>query len=286
MSASPTAVPGDRYLIGLFTFFCRTIRANLFLTVLLPLAAMMIAYIAALQMPVVFTAQASIRIGRVDGAEATSLIGAVSRINSPAFKQRVVRGMNFPASEGARPAQLIFGSLAAKLETAPDTVSVSVQATSAQQARDIVAVAVALLNEEQRKIQGPLETDIKEQLATYDATISNLVETRDSLAALTKEDAKAMSGDPVLVSLRKVWLSDLVSRNEQRLAAARSERYALSARLGGWRTYPTAILDELFVSSGFAHGRPATIAIMAGAVVFLIFLFRAMLREPKAVLPD
>jgi hypothetical protein len=286
MSASPSTVPGDQYLLGLFMFLCRTIRANLFLTVLLPLASITIAYIAAQRMPIVYTAQASIRIGRVDGADAISLVGAVSRINSLSFKQRVVQGMNFPAAEGPRPAQLIFGSLTARQETAADTVSVSVQATTAQQARDIMAVAVALLNEEQRKIQEPLETDIKQQLATYDATISSLLETRESLAVLTKEDTKAASGDPVLVSLRRVWLSDLVSRNEQRLAAARSERHVLSARLGGWRTYPTALLDELFVSSGFAHARPATIAIIAGAVVFLIFLFRAMLREPKAVRPD
>ena len=180
MSASPSTVPGDQYLIGLFTFLCRTIRANLFLTVLLPLASMTIAYVAALQvMPIVYAAQASIRIGRVDGAEAISLTGAVSRINSLSFKQRVVQGMNFPAAEGARPAQLIFGSLTAKQETAVDMVSVSVQATTAQQARDIVAVAVALLNEEQRKIQEPLETNIKEQVATYDATISSLLETSD-----------------------------------------------------------------------------------------------------------
>ncbi|MEH2554060.1 hypothetical protein V1286_001589 [Bradyrhizobium algeriense] len=286
MSVSSTTVPGDHYLSGLLTFLYRTIRANIFSTVLLPLASMLIAYVAALQLPTVYTAQASIRIGRVDGGEAISLTSAVSRINSLAFKQHVVQGMNFPAAEGARPAQLIFGSLTARQDTAADTVGVSVQATTAQQARDIVAVAVALLNEEQRKIQGPLETNIKEQLATYDATISSLLETRDSLAVLTKEDAKAASGDPVLVALRRVWLSDLVSRNEQRLAAARSERNALSARLGGWRTYPTAPLDELYVSSGFAHARPATIAIIAGAVVFLIFLFRAMLRESKAARPD
>jgi hypothetical protein len=286
MSASPSTVPGDQYLLGLLMFLCRTIRANLFLTVLLPLASITIAYIAAQRMPIVYTAQASIRIGKVDGAEAISLMGAVSRINSVSFKQRVVQGMNFPAAEGTRPAQLIFGSLTAKQETAADTVGVSVQATTAQQARDIMAVAAALLNEEQRKIQEPLETNITEQLATYDATISSLLEARDSLAALTKEDTKASSGDPVLVSLRRVWLSDLVSRNEQRLAAARSERHALSARLGGWRTYPTTVVDELFVSSGFAHARPATIAFIAGAVVFLTFISRAMLRESKAVRPD
>lgn len=286
MSASPSSVPGDQYLLGLFMFLVRTIRANPFLTVLLPLASMAIAYVAAQRMPIVYTAQASIRIGKVDGTEAISLMGAVSRINSVSFKQRVVQGMNFPAAEGAQPAQLIFGSLTARQETAADAVSVSVQATTARQAREIVGVAVGLLNDEQRKTWEPLETDIKEQVATYDATIAGLLETRDALSALTREDSRGTSGDPEAVMLRRVWLSDLVSRNEQRLAAARSDRHALSARLGAWRTYPTALLDEPFVSSGFAIARPLTIAIFAGVVVFLISLAREMLRQPKVVRSD
>jgi hypothetical protein len=283
MSVSPRMVPGDQYLSGLWMFLFRTIRANLFLIFLLPLASMLIAYVAALQMPTVYAAQGSVRIGRVDGAEAISLMGMVSRINSLAFKQRVVLGMNFP--EDTRPARLIFSSLAARQETT-DAVGVRVQATTAQQARDILAAAVDLLNEEQRKIRDALEADIKEQLATSDATIASLLETRASLSALAKEESRDAPGDPASAMLRRVWLSDLVSRNEQRLVAARSERHVLSTRLGAWRTYPTALLDEPFVLPGFAIASPLTIAIFTGAVVFLIFLLRAMLREPKTVRPD
>jgi hypothetical protein len=285
MSVSPRMVPGDQYLSGLSMSFFRTIRANLFLTFLLPLASMLIAYVAALQMPAVYTAQGSVRAGRLDGAEVISLVSMVSRINSLAFKQRVVLEMNFPAAEGTRPALLTLTSLTARQETA-DAFGVSVQATTAQRARDALAAAVSLLNEEQRKIRDPLEADIKAQLAGYDATIAGLLETRDSLSALTKEDSRGASGDPASAMLRRVWLSDLVSRNEQRLAVARSERHTLSTRLGAWRTYPTALLDEPFVLPGFAFARPLTIAIVTGAVVFLIFFLRAMLREPKAARPD
>jgi hypothetical protein len=285
MRVSPNMVPGDQYLSGLSMFLFRTIRANLALTVFLPLASVLIAYVAALQMPIVHTAQGSIRIGRVDGAETISPMGMVSRINSPAFKQRVVQWMNFPSTEGARPARLIFSSLVARQET-PEAVGVSVQAITAQQAHDVVAVAVNLLNEEQGKTREPLEADIKEQIATHDATIARLLETRETLSALTKEESKEASGDPASAMLRRVWLSDLVSRNEQRLVTTRAERHALSAKLGAWRTYPTALLDEPFVSAGFAFARPLTIATFAGAVVFLVFLIHAMLRQPKAVPPD
>jgi hypothetical protein len=285
MSVSPSKVPGDQYLGGLFMFFGRAIRKHLLLMTLLPLIVMAVTYLAALQLPIVYTAQGSIRIGRVDGAEAMSPIGAVSRINSLSFKQRVIQAMTFPAGDGNRPAQLIFGNLTARQETA-GTVAVSVRATTAQQARDALAAAVNLLNEEQRRTLGPLETDIKEQLAASDTTIASLLETRDLLSSLAKEDAKGAHSDPAFAALLRVWLSDLVSRNEQRLVAAKAERRALSARLGAWKTYPTAVLDEPFVSPGFALARPITIAMFAGGVVFLILLLGALLRESKAVRPD
>ena len=128
MSVSPNTVPGDQYLGGLFMFLYRAIREHLFLTVLLPLVAMAVAYFAALQLPPVYTAQGSIRMGRVDGAEATSLLGAVSRINS--FSVQAARGPgneSLPPSTAIGRRKLIFGSLTARQETA-DTLAVSVRA--------------------------------------------------------------------------------------------------------------------------------------------------------------
>ena len=254
MSVSPNAVPGDQYLGGLFMFLCRAIREHLFLTVLLPLVAAAIAYVAVLQLPPVYTAQGNVRIGRVDGTEAMSFTGAVSRLNSPSFKQRVIEAMGLPPVASDRPAQLIFESLAAKQETA-DTLAVSVRATGAQQARDAVATAVSLLDEEQRKIREPLEADIKEQLATNDATITGLLETRELLSALMKENPQGASIDPTSPVLRRVWLADLISRNEQRLTAAKAERHALSAKLGVWRTYPTRLLDDVLYCQDSRFGR-------------------------------
>ncbi|MCK1511875.1 hypothetical protein IVB22_04710 [Bradyrhizobium sp. 190] len=284
MSVSPNAVPGDRYLGGLFMFLCRAIREHLFLTVLLPLVAAAIAYVAVLQLPPVYTAQGNVRIGRVDGTETMGLTGVVSRLNSPSFKLRVIEAMGLPSVDRDRAAQLIFQSLAAKQETA-DTLAVTVRATGAQQARDAAATAVRLLDEEQRKTREPLEADIKEQLATNDATITGLLETRDSLSALMKENGQGASIDPTSLVMRRVWLADLISRNEQRLTAAKAERHALSAKLGVWKTYPTTLLDDVFVLPGFAV-RPATMALLAGGAAFMILLLGVVLRGSKAVRAD
>jgi hypothetical protein len=284
MSALPNAVPGDRYLVGLFMFLCRAIREHLVLTLLLPLVAAAIAYAAVLQLPPVYTAQGNVRIGKVDGAETVSVTGVISRLNSPSFRHRVIEAMGLPPVASDRAAQLIFQSLAAKQETA-DTLVVTVRAPGAQQVREAAATAVRLLEEEQRKIREPLEADIKEQLATNDATITGLLETRDSLSALMKENSQGASIDPTLLVMRRVWLADLISRNEQRLTAAKAERHALSAKLGAWKTYPTTLLDDVFVLPGFAV-RPATMALLAGGATFTIVLLGAVLRGSKASRAD
>jgi hypothetical protein len=278
------SVPGDQYLGGLFLFFGRAIRKHLLVMTLLSLIVMAVTYFAALQLPTVYTAQGSIRIGRVDGAEAISPIAAVSRINSPSFKQRVIQATTLPAGDGNQPAQLILGNLSARQETA-GTVAVSVRATTAQQVRDALAAVVNLLNEEQRRTLGPLETDIKEQLAASETSIASLLETRDLLSSLAREDSKGAHSDPAFAALLRLWLSDLDSRNEHRLAAAKAEQRALSARLGAWKNYPTALLDDAFVSQGFALARPITIAVFAGGVIFLLLVLSALLRESKAVRP-
>jgi hypothetical protein len=281
MSGPPAAVPGDQYLGGLFMFLYRAIQQHLLLTILLPLVAMTIAYLAAQQLPAVYTAQGGMRIGRVDGAEAPA--GAVTRINSPSFKQHLVRVMSLPLSDSTWPSQLIFASLSAKQET-PDSVALTVRATTAQQARDALAAVVGLLNEQQQRIREPLEADIKEQLATYDVTIAGLLATRESLSVLAKDDPKeALPADPASAALRRIWLLDLLSRNEQRLNQARAERRALAARLGAWNTYPAALLNDAFVSKGFSIARPVTIAVFAGGAVFLMVVIGILLRESKAV---
>jgi hypothetical protein len=280
MSCPPATVPGDQYLGGLFMFLYRAIREHLLLTILLPLVAMTIAYLAVQQLPPVYTAQGSIRIGRVDGAEAP--VGAATRISSLSFRQDLVRAMSSSLSDNDRPAQLIFASLSAKQETA-DSVAVTVRATTAQQARDALTAVVGLLNEQQQRIREPLEADIKEQLATYDVTIAGLLATRESLSALAKDDPKEVPADPASAQLRRIWLLDLLSRNEQRLNQAGAERRALAARLGAWNTYPAALLDDAFVSKGFLIARPVAIAVFTGGAAFLMVVIGILLRESKAV---
>lgn len=277
MSVSPSAVPGDQYLGGMVMLLYQTIRAHFFLVVALPLIAAIIVYFGALQLPTVHKAQGSIRIGKMDGEDAMSVATATSRINSPSFKQRVVQSMNLPVADGGRSAQVILRSLTAKQDP-PESIAAGVNATTAEQARGVLVATVGLLNEEQSRIWGPLEADIREELAATDASFASLQTIKQSLSEMVKEEPKEPSGDLASAMLHRLWLADLISRNEQRLAAVTAERRVLTAKLSPSRTYSTALADDVFVSSEFAVARPSTIAILAGALVFLVCLIGVLLR--------
>jgi hypothetical protein len=290
MSEQRSLVSGDQYLAGLVIFFYQAVRKQLLLVILVPLAVMAITFFASQQLSPIYAGQASVRIGRVDGTEAISLQAAVARINSQAFKERVLRSMNLPTTGDDPPAQLIFGSLTARPETS-DSLVVSVRADSNEHLRQGLQVTVRLLNDEQEKIQGPVFEDLRAQLTVVDANIAKLSETRESLLALTKASIAqatpgAQPGGREPVALQSVFLSDLVSRNEERLFNARTTRLALAARLNSWKTYPTTIVDDIFVSRTPIFPRSLLMTFFAGGVAFLGLLLYALLLGRKAVHPS
>jgi uncharacterized protein involved in exopolysaccharide biosynthesis len=141
---------------------------------------------------------------------------------------------------------------------------------------------VQLLNEEQDRVAGPLLADIKEQLVTSEANIASLLQARETLSTLVKA-LEAQPGDTASAAFRSVWLLDLASRGEQRLAGARAERYALASRLGSWKTYPSAIVDGAFVSPAYVSPRTTAIAGGAGALTLLLCILFALMRYPRNI---
>lgn len=271
-------LPGDQYLGGLLMFFLDATRRHLLVIVIGPLVAMLIAFAFAKYLPPTYAGQGNVRMGRVDGAEAFSLQAAVSRVNSQAFKQSLLDALNASAAESGRVSEGAVESLSARAETS-DTMSLAARAAAAKDILRIVQLTVKLLNEEQERIQAPLVADINAQLASIDANIASLREMRESLSSLTKAVSESQSGDAASAALRGVWLSELISRNEQRLAEARAERYRQTVRLSPRQTYPVRILDEVVVSPTPISPRPLRITFFAGGIALVAAFIYALIRE-------
>ncbi len=279
MTEERILISGDHYLGGLLLFFYRTIRRHLLLLVLPTVVVMALAFFVARQLPPVYGVQVSMRIGKVDGVEAVNAQDTMLRINSQSFKRHVLQSMNFSA-DNDRSAQLVLTSLTSRPETA-NTLAVFVRAATKQDVRRAVDVTIRLLNQEQEEIRGPLVADINQQLVASDANIARLLQARDTASALTKAAFEAPQPESAAAISQKILLLDLVSRNEQELANAQTERRVLARRLSPLRTYPAALVDADSAAPARMSLRSSTAMIVGGALTLLVCLLYAFILKPR-----
>lgn len=285
MSEERSLISVDRYLGGLFIFLYQAVRKSLLLMIVVTLLAAAIAYFAAPRPVQIYAAQGSIRIGRVAGAETTNLQAAAARVNALSFKRQVLQSMNLAAIENDQAARLFAESLNARPE-ASGTLTVSVRGSSEQQARQALDTVVRLLKQEQEKASEPEIAEINAQLAENDAYIASLMKTRESRLALKKASTTDAKSEGQADDLRDLLMLDILSRNENTLMNTQAHRRELASRLGSWNTYPTAIADDVLVSSSPGSPRPSRIALLAGGFTFVGFLLYALARRRKVVRPN
>ena len=285
MSEDSGAISGDLYLGGLLTFFFWTIRRHLLLVIVLPLTVMAVIFFATRQLTPVYSAQLSVRIGKVDGAEVQSAQAVGVLINSEAFKTRVLHAMNLPPDDPS--ADVIFDSLTTRPETA-DLMTISVNAGSGERLRQALETTARLMKEEQEKNQQPFISNIQAQLSAVDANISRLEAIQRSLLGLAKSSvtgtaSDSQSNDPSSRTLEAVLLSDLISRNGQALFDAQARRGTLAERMSSWKTYPMIAVDDVYVSPRPVYPRPARMAVIAGLVALLGGFLCSLALGSKAV---
>jgi hypothetical protein len=135
-----------------------------------------------------------------------------------------------------------------------------------------------VLNADQEKLRAPIVAEFNIQMAMIEANIAILMKARETLA-LAESFSPSASADPASLALRRVWLIDLQSRNEEKLAVSANERRALETRLGPSKTFPAALSDDVTIRQ--VSPRPVRSALFAGAIVLLALLLYTMLSRPS-----
>jgi hypothetical protein len=161
-----------------------------------------------------------------------------------------------------------------------DLLLLTVDSASEQSANAALQAAVRVLNADQEKLRAPILTELNTQMAMIEANIASLMRVREALA-LTDSISPSASADAASFALRRVWLLDLQSRNEEKLAGATSERRGLATRLGPSKSYPATLNDDVAIRQ--VSPRPVRHAVFAGAIVLLALLIYTMLSRPNLV---
>ncbi|WP_407188709.1 hypothetical protein [Bradyrhizobium centrosematis] len=270
------------YFGGLSTFLDRSVRKRLGTIAIGTLAVMVAVFLVSQMAPATYTATAGVRLARVDGADLMTPQATASQMNQRMFLVRALSASDAAAGPDERGRNLILDSFNARPNVA-DALTLVVTAASEKQARDALEAAVNELNKEQEKLRAPLVSELSAQLALEDENIVSLTRIRESLAT-GDSISPSVPGDASALVLRRVWLLDLTTKNEERLAAANAERRRLMSRMGPAKTYPASLSEDVtFVQSS---PRPIRHAIFAGAIALLALLLYAMIRMPGSARAD
>ncbi|MCK1594673.1 hypothetical protein [Bradyrhizobium sp. 164] len=279
MSSDQIRTSSGEYLGGMLVFVGRAVRPRIFAIVSVTLAVMLVVFLVDRMLPAGYVASANVRLGRVDGAEVVPVQAAALQVNSLPFKRRLVTAMNLRAENNDRDRQQILDSLSVRPQ-ASDVFSLTVRAGTEERAREALQAAVRQLSEGQDKLRNDLLSELNAQIALVDANIANLTKIRETLASPNSLDPE-VSKDAAALMLRRVWVLDLISKNEERLAAALGERRALATRIGPTKTYPTTLSEDVTIIQ--VSPQPTRHAMFAGAIALLAMLLYAIIRGPSAV---
>lgn len=201
----------------------------------------------------------------------------VLQMNSESFKRRVAKAAGLTEGDESS-GERISDNFSVRPETA-ELALLTVNAPSEHGVIELSQAIVRTLNANQQKLRVPVLDELNSQMSLIDANIASIMKVRATLAS-SDSIGPPTSSDPAAIALRRTWVLDLISRNEERLAAANNERRALAARLGISKTYPATLNDDLVIRQ--TSPRPGRNAAYAGAVALLVLVLYAMMSKPRS----
>ncbi|OAF01238.1 hypothetical protein AYJ54_29630 [Bradyrhizobium centrolobii] len=276
MNDTSASISSVDYVGGMLGYLGQSVRARLRLIVLGTLIAMLVVFVVDRTRPAVYSAEATMQLGRVDGADVMPMQSTVLHMNSAPFRRRVAEAIG-SAGGGDKAEERLFDNFTVRPQTS-DLASLTVNGPSEQRTTEALQAILRTLNADQEKLRLPVLEELNTQMALIDANVASLMKVRETLASMDAV-APSSSTDPASLALRRVWLLDLVSRNEDRLAVATSERRALATRIGPSKTYPATLGDDVTIRQ--VSPRPFRYAAFAGAIALLALLLYAMMSKPR-----
>lgn len=257
--------------------FARLLRAN-WLAVLAPtivagIAALTLGYL----LPPTWEAIGVVQVGAVGQAnvgQGVQLveppIRAVERARMRVFQDAVVARLGLPVNEGNPQGRLYRGTIKIKQLQSTDFLEINLRAYSPDDARRWIDATVEQMAEAHRQLAAPTLDRLKKQLAETEATLSRLRTARQEMQSATELKKEIKPGERFAES---VYNANLLVTTEADIRKSEDTRSILLEQLSPARTYPTKLVDRIFVGDDPVSPRPLLMA----AVSSLLGLFAGLM---------
>lgn len=189
-----------------------------------------------------------------------SPVRAVERARMRVFQDAVLARLGIPQSETDPQGRLYRGTARIKQLQSTDFLEIRLRAYSPVDARRWIDATVEQMAEAHRKLAEPTLDRLRTQLAETEATLLRLKTLREEIRSATTLRREIDPGERFAES---VYNANLLVASESDIRKNEDLRSMLLEQLSATRTYPTALVDKVFVGDEPVSPRKILIVVVA-----------------------
>lgn len=249
---------------------------NKYLVLGVPLVAALAAAVGVTRVNPQWEAVSVIQIGQVwqVAMPLESPSRTVERMKLQPFKAAVLTGLGIPATDDHPLSALYTNSLRVKVLPNTDLVELRLRARSREDAARWADATVKHLQAVHEKLADPSLARLKQQQAQMKRQMQLITEEKDRL--LKNAEIRSEIG-PGNRFAENMLLSNFLLQKDAELRAFELQNLMLEEQLDPAKTYPTSLLDKVYVPEKRAYPKRALTVVLAAIVGLFLAIFAAFL---------
>ena len=249
----------------------------------IPIFCMLLATIGVIIAKPKWEATAVIQIGQVGQSgvgQGSQLIEpplrAIERMKMKSFEDDVLTALKIPVESGDPIAALFRSTLSLKALGGTDLIQVKVRAASRDQAQTWANAVVDRLREVHERLAQPTIDRLRKQQSELKKQMQIIEEERTNLLKIVSTSSET-SGDSRFSA--NLLLSNLLLQKNAELRDFEMRRLAADEQLTSVRTYPTSLLDRIYVPENPASPKKLLVVMLAAVLGLILGIIVAFMRN-------
>jgi uncharacterized protein involved in exopolysaccharide biosynthesis len=209
-------------------------------------------------------------------------IRAIERMKMKSFEDNVLTALKISTEDSDNVARQFRNSLSLKALGTTDLIQVKIRAASPEQASLWAQAVVDRLKEVHERLAQPTIDRLRKQQAELKKQMQTIEEERANLLKIVSRSIET-SGDSRFSA--NLLLSNLLLQKNAELRDFEMRRLEAEEQLTSVRTYPTSLIDRVYVPEKPASPKQLLIIALAGVLGLVLGIVIALIREnfsPKA----
>ena len=201
---------------------------------------------------------------------------AIERMKMKSFEDDVLTALKMPVESDDLVAKLFRSTLSLKALGVTDLIQVRVRAGSRDQAQTWANAVVDRLREVHERLAQPTIDRLRKQQSELKKQMQIIEEERTNLLKIVSKSSET-SGDSRFAA--NLLLSNLLLQKNSELRDFEMRRLAADEQLTSVRTYPTSLIDRIYVPENPASPKKLLVVMLAAVLGLILGIIVAFMRN-------